>query len=361
MVSLVSTVLNDRCGLETFFAAISAQTRTPDEIIIVVAGSKDGTWELMQSEAERRDRPWSFRAIQEPHCNVARGRNLAIRHASGDIIVSTDIGCSWDAGWLEELVSPLEVRTEIELVNGSWAVFRNDLRTPWALTEWALMGEQKLDATPESSSSSRSIAYRKSTWEHLGGYPEDLTLAADDAVFALLIERADVRRAGAPIVRCYWQRHSDLTGFLKESRRYGIGDGEAAIRIKDMILIGGRLAFEVLGIACGLLALLPMMPGSPWLGFSILASALISVAFKVFKMRGAVRRLAATGTSHPLLRILALSYGTKWERLRGYTTGVWRGYFHCHETRRRLREMSPQLYRVAQDASAIHTKSPSCH
>ena len=43
------------------------------------------------------------------------------------------------------------------------------------------------------------------------------------------------------MVRCWWHRHEALPGFFKEAFRYGLGDGEAGIRKKDVILIGGRL------------------------------------------------------------------------------------------------------------------------
>jgi len=345
MISLVSTIFNDRIGLEKFFDAMVVQTRLPDEIVIVDAGSENGTWELMQAEAARTDRPWVLRSLQELRCNVARGRDLAIAAATGEIIISTDIGCDWEREWLEELVTPLEVDPNLELVIGSWAVRREDLHGPWPLTEWALKGDQRLEATAESHSSSRSIAYRKGTWEGLGRYPEDLTLAADDSVFALLIEKAAVKRASAPVVRCWWHRHETLQGFLKEAWRYGLGDGEAGIRKKDIALIGGRMALEALGLVVGLCGLLPWIPFSPWPGLVLLGLAAGSVALKIWKMLPAVRRLKDVGVDHALARLLAFTYGTKWHWLRGYAAGLSRGRIHCLDCRRRLREMTPERYR----------------
>lgn len=324
---------------------MACQTRHPDEIVIVDAGSKDGTWELMQAEAARTDRPWKFRALQERRCNVARGRNLAIQAAHGDLIVSTDIGCSWEPEWLAELVAPLEMDNKVELVIGSWAVDTKGLNQAWSKTEWSLFGEQRLEADSDSYSSSRSIAYHKSTWQRLGKYPEDLTFAGDDAVFHYLIEKAEIKRVGAPTVRCYWHRHVMFTSFLKEAYRYGLGDGEAGIRTKDVILIGGRMALELFGLLLGLMALFPIMPGAPWLGFVLLGVALSSVAAKALKLRPAVRRLAAAGVNHPFWRLLAFSYGTKWHWIRGHAIGRWRGRQQCCECRRRLREMTPERYR----------------
>lgn len=345
-VSLVSTISNDRQGLDNFFIAMAVQTRIPDEIVIVDAGSKDGTWELLLSEQARLDRPWTMHALQEHRCNVARGRDLAIEAASGEVIVSTDIGCDWDPQWLEELILPLKSDPAIHLVNGSWAVRKVDLHGPWALVEWALKGEQRFEATEASHSSSRAIAYRKDCWKALGGYPEDLTLAADDAVYAILIEKAAVPRVGAPVVRCWWHRHEKLHGFFKEAYRYGLGDGEAGIRGKDVILIGGRMALEAGCLLLGLAGLIPAVPGAPWLGVGLLALSVASVGEKIIKMRRAINRLIEAGVDRPLWRLLVFTYGTKWHWLRGYAVGRKRGSVHCLDCRGRLREMSPESYRM---------------
>jgi glycosyltransferase involved in cell wall biosynthesis len=345
MISLVSTIFNDRYGLEKFFQAMARQTHLPDEIVIVDAGSKDGTWELMQAEASRMDHPWKMKAIQEIRCNVARGRNLAIAASEGDLIVSTDIGCDWDSEWLEELVAPLDGRSSVDLVIGSWSVKREDLHGSWAITEWALKGDQRLEATAESYSSSRSIAYRKLVWEALGKYPEDLTLAADDAMFHYLIEKAGVKRVGAPVVRCYWHRHESLQGFFKEAYRYGLGDGEAGIRAKDVLLIGGRMAMEFLFLVLGLIGVIPLTSWSPWIGIFLLFIALLSVGAKVVKMKPAVFKLKQAHITNPLSRLLAFTYGTKWNWLRGYFAGLKRGRIHCLECRARLKEMSPSFYK----------------
>jgi len=345
MITLVSTIFNDRAGLAEFFAAMARQTRVPEEIIIADAGSKDGTWELMQAEAVRTDRPWQFYALQELRCNVARGRDLAIEPARGDIIVSTDIGCAWEPEWLAELVAPLEADSQVELVIGSWAVKHEELHGVWAQVEWALKGDQRLAATADSYSSSRSIAYRKVVWEALGRYPQDLTLAADDAVFHYLIEQAEVRRVGASKVRCYWHRHESLKGFFKEAYRYGLGDGEAGIRGKDVVLIGGRMAMEVVGFVFGFIGLLPLIPFTPWIGIGLLAVAAGSVMNKIYKLRKAIAQLKADGVSKPLMRLLVFTYGTKWHWLRGYFTGLRRGRVHCLDCRRRLRDMTPEVYR----------------
>ncbi len=344
MISLVSTIFNDREGLEAFFRDMERQTLCPDEIVITDAGSSDGTWELLLEESARTGRPWNLVALQESSCNVARGRNLSIAAASGQIIVSTDVGCDWDPEWLEELVQPFQKDELLHLVIGSWAVRREELLSPWALTEWALKGDQRLEATSSSYSSSRSIAYRKATWSALGKYPEDLTLAADDAVFDAFVRMADVPRAGVSIVRCYWRRHETINQYFKEAYRYGLGDGEAGIRGKDIALIGGRILLEGICLLIGIAGLFPRFSGFPWWGIAFLGGAGISILLRMRKMHSAAVILRENRISHPWLRLLIFTYGTKWHWIRGHCVGRIRGSTRCLDCRERLRTMTPDIY-----------------
>lgn len=345
MISLVTTVFNDRQGVIDFFGAMEKQTVGPDEIVIVDAGSKDGTWEAIEQARSKADRPWKLTAEIKPGCNVAAGRNRAIRLSGGNIIVSTDIGCEWDREWMEELVRPLLQNPSVDLVVGSWAVKPEGLEGEWALTEFALKGEQVFSASDSIACSSRSVAYRKSVWRGVGGYPEDLTLAADDSVFNHLMEKAGVTFAPAPEVRCYWHRHNTLRAFFKEQFRYGFGDGEAGIRSRDMLFTGGRIIVEILGLLAVPVALLA--GGGLQLGAGLLfLVALVSFAVRIRSLKGPARRLRELKVGHPLRHLLRFVYGTKLYWLAGFVKGHFRGNRSCRDCRERLASISPESYQA---------------
>ena len=46
-VSLIATVLNGADHLEAFLGSLAAQTRAPDEVVVVDGGSTDGTASLL--------------------------------------------------------------------------------------------------------------------------------------------------------------------------------------------------------------------------------------------------------------------------------------------------------------------------
>jgi glycosyltransferase involved in cell wall biosynthesis len=333
-VSLVSTVFNDREGLESFFLQMSAQTRHPSEIVIVDAGSKDGTWELLQAEMAS-ERPWKLMVWQDMRCNVARGRNLAIERATHDLIASTDIGCDWDAPWLEELVSPLINNPKIEIVVGSWGVREKDLVGDWARVEFGLRWQWlQTSSLPQTQSTSRSIAYRKSLWKRLGGYPEDLSFSSDDTTFDMLIKADGACASSAPIIRCYWRRHDTLRGFLKEQYRYFLGNGEARITGRHFVLVGTRLTGEAVGFLAGVIL---MLTSNFRLAGAICAMlAFISVAFRFRRWIPASRRIGTMGVNYPLWRVALFETLCRVYGLRGYLRGWLRGSKSCRDCRRRL-------------------------
>lgn len=336
MITLVTTVLNDRQGCVSFFEQMEAQFLLADEIVIVDGGSTDGTWEFLQSYQPSIS--YSLNVFQEKKCNVARGRNLAIASAKYDIIVSTDIGCTWESQWLQELAQPLIQNQQMEAVMGSWQVRSEDLKSDWAKVEYALLDQPKLIANQTSHASSRSIAYRKSLWEKIGGYPEDLTLAGDDMVFALLLHQHTTKVGYSPIPRCYWERPATLKSFCKESRRNSLGGGEAGIWLNYGILTGGRLAFEITLTFTGIICIFFVSP--IWLGIGIILFALLSVGLRIFKLFPAAHRFQENfGYDLSIIfKIVIFEYMTKIYGILGYWKGFVEGNRNCKQCRQRLQQ-----------------------
>jgi glycosyltransferase involved in cell wall biosynthesis len=329
MISLVSTILNDKAGAIALFEDLQKQTRFPDEMVVVDGGSNDGTWELLQEYAAKL--PFLLRPLQIPGANVSHGRNQAIEHSHGEWIVSTDFGCRLDPRWVEKLVEPYEKDPSVQIVTGSWKIDKSEIDSPAAWAEWTLaLGKIGMVATETCLASTRSIAFHQSVWVELGKYPEDLSLAGDDAIFSLWMVSSKKKIAAAPEVLCIWHRFKKLQSYWKEAKRNFLGCGEALFFLNFGIKTGIMTAIEILTLLA--IALIPHPV--------ILFAFLLIWSKRIFRWSHAVRFLVDQ-EKWPLSRalqllpwIIAFDLGTRWIGIRGYWQGVIQGTWKCRSCRR---------------------------
>jgi GT2 family glycosyltransferase len=334
--SLVSTVLNDVEGARDMLADLVAQTRRPDEFIVLDGGSRDGTYEFLLAEAPKL--PFKLVALQEKGANVSRGRNLAIAAATNEIILTTDFGCRLDPHWVEALMRPFEANDAVEIVTGSWKIKPEDIHTPAQWAEWALAGgKMEFIATEKCLASTRSLALKKKVWEDFGHYPEDLSLAGDDAIFSLWMVAANRKIAAAPDAICYWHRFEKLRSFLKEARRNFRGAGEAIFFLNYGVRTGTLFAIEVLSVVLLVAAIVSLFfHASPlWLAG---AAAFFALAwFKRFaRWHSAIGHLRAAGRAADWPMVPRFELGGRYNGVVGYWQGFFKGRTHCRRCREKM-------------------------
>jgi GT2 family glycosyltransferase len=214
-------------SLPRWRADIEAQTRAPDEIVIVDNVSSDGTQEFLSEWAKSTPTV----KVHEIKCGAAQGRNIAIKLSENEHIVSTDMGVRIDPIWFAEIVRPFEEDSEVEVVAGNYAIDVNTVKSPVTRAEYYLEDGGFARFGRDFVVGNRSVAYNRKVWDTLGGLPEDLTLYADDSVFGRQILQARYKMAFAPKALVYWARPQEFKDHWKESYNYGRGDGEANIKI----------------------------------------------------------------------------------------------------------------------------------
>jgi glycosyltransferase involved in cell wall biosynthesis len=216
-VSLVTTVLNARGHVEGFLATLAAQTRPPDETIVVDGGSTDGTLELLR-------RAEGITLIEEPGASIARGRNVAIAAASHDVIAVTDADCELEPDWLERLLEPILAGADVAM--GAYRpvteTFLHRCLAAVNLPDPAEWDEASF------MPSARSVAFRRSAIEAVGGYPEWLEIGEDMYVDHRWRELGlDMRLAREAVVR--WHLRPDLRSTFLQYFRYARGDALAGM------------------------------------------------------------------------------------------------------------------------------------
>lgn len=181
MISLIATVLNEGASIHRLMRSLAAQTLLPDEVVIVDGGSTDDTVAIIQTYADRL----TLRVRVEPGCSISQGRNRAIAAAQGGIITVTDAGVELAPGWFELITRPLVDDPAVQVVGGFFdAEATNTFELAMGATVLPLVDE----INPATFlPSSRSIAFRKSAWEAVGGYPEWLDYC-EDLIFDLRLK-----------------------------------------------------------------------------------------------------------------------------------------------------------------------------
>ncbi len=220
MISLIATVLNEGESIRRLMDSLLMQTILPDEIVIVDGGSRDRTVGILR----RYENKLPLKVIVAPGCNISQGRNLAIREAKGDIICVTDAGVALSQEWVDLITRPLLEFPRIDVVSG---FFRPDPHTIFEAAMGATVLPDQDDIDPVTFlPSSRSVAFRKSAWEEVGGYPEWLDYC-EDLIFDLRLRENFGAFGYAPDAIAYFRPRSSLKSYFKQYRLYARGDGKA--------------------------------------------------------------------------------------------------------------------------------------
>jgi glycosyltransferase involved in cell wall biosynthesis len=299
-VSLVATVKDAAPFVGAFLASVRAQTRAPDEVVIVDGGSTDGTREILDGAA-------GITLIDEPGSNIARGRNVAVRAASHEVIAVSDADCVLDPGWLEHILGPLEGGADVSM--GLYRPLTGSFFEACAAAV-SIREPHEIDAE-RFMPSARSVAFRREAFDDAGGYPEWLDLGEDMYLNhrwrALgsrleLAAEAVVYRRPRPSLRAYWRQ---FTGYAEADAVAGMYAERHALRFA----VYGALAIALGTRRQGLLA----------------ASTLAGAAYAARPVRRARRLLSAPAArTASLVAVPALMAVTDLAKMTGYLRGLLR-------------------------------------
>lgn len=218
--TLVTTVLNEEKSIHDFLNSLAKQSEFPDEVIIADGGSNDDTQQVIR---EFRS-PFPIRLVTKTG-NRSVGRNAAIEASKSEIIALTDAGTKLGRDWFKEITSPFS-DSNVDAVSG---LFKAEPKTFFENVSSTLMITDHDDINPDTwLPSSRSVAFRKSVWEKVGGYPEAFD-HNEDTPFDKAILKAGYKFHFAPKAVVFWRPRRDLKGFLWQYFRYSRGDGEGFI------------------------------------------------------------------------------------------------------------------------------------
>lgn len=178
LVTVITPAYNVGKYVAEAITSVSRQTFEDFEYLLIDDGSHDNTVEVI-AECARRDP--RVRLIQADHRGHSAARNRGISEARGEYIAFLDGDDRWHPGFLSRQVALLEslpsnvgavfCRSRVILENGTFAFF-----------QWQPAGAYDFDEFLIKNNPARngsSLLVRKSCFDEVGGFDEDLPSAAD--------------------------------------------------------------------------------------------------------------------------------------------------------------------------------------
>ncbi len=264
-----------------------------------------------------------LRVLAQPGANISQGRNAAIAAAKGPVIASTDAGVALEPGWLSKLVQPFEV----EGAAGVPAVvacgfFQPDARSVFELALGATTLPALEDINPQRFlPSSRSVAFPKSAWEAIGGYPEWLDYC-EDLILDFRLQKHGCRFVFVPDAVARFRPRNSLRAFFRQYYRYARGDGKAdlwpwkhAVRYLTYVVV---------------------LPVSLWLALTksvwwavLLALGALAMFFTPFRrLLPALRSLGVSDRLQAVLWVPVIRVTGDIAKMLGYPVGLWWRWRH---------------------------------
>lgn len=214
MVSVIITTYNEEKNIADCLKSILAQTRKPDEVIVVDDGSQDRTVEVVSK--------FPTKLIKTEHKERCHARNVGWKGATGDLVFFAEADSVFDKNWIKEILKTFE--------KGADAVIdRRRMYKPKTFLQKCL--EAQFDIRYAHYKPFSAWAFKKQILKDVGGFDEKLNQAEErdlgkrilDAGYKILLAQKAIQyHKGEPqnikelIKRAYVSARRKATGYFKK-------------------------------------------------------------------------------------------------------------------------------------------------
>lgn len=207
--------------LEESLQTLHAQSRPPDEIVVLDNASTDGTVSYI-----RKTFPDVRLLAETVNHGFAKGNNVAARAATGDYLVFVNDDVRLDERWLANLIRPLEddaglvacqslvmLHGEPGLINTSGTLV-NFLGVGWCRDYRKPLPSPRVNETP--SLSGAAFAIRRAAFDAIGGFDGDYFMYQCDVDLSWRLRLANIGRLGLATDSLVFHKYR----FTRHARKY---------------------------------------------------------------------------------------------------------------------------------------------
>lgn len=173
ILSVIVVVYNGAAYLQMALDSILAQTRAPDEILVVDGPSTDATPEIAQAIA-------GLRYLRLPGQGLAEARNVGLAAARGDLIAFLDHDDWWEPDKLEDQLAHLQTQSASQ---GNLTWVKLFLETGSALRPGF---KPRAFETGQPGFTPGTLMARRSLFQQVGGFNPAYTIGCDTDWFSRL-------------------------------------------------------------------------------------------------------------------------------------------------------------------------------
>jgi glycosyltransferase involved in cell wall biosynthesis len=213
-LTLVVPMRDESDSLPALYRSIRRQTRPPDKIIFVDAGSVDGTPDLATSLASADDR---VRVLTAGPATPGRARNVGIAEATTEWVALCDAGMELMSDWLEQLERTAASAAGCEVVYGSLEPAIRSRFDEYAALAY-VTPRRATPAGPLRGPTVQTCLIQRRAWEAAGRFPD--LRAGEDTVFIQRLERLGSPTAWAPRSVVYWDLAPNFKRTFSRFRLY---------------------------------------------------------------------------------------------------------------------------------------------
>ncbi len=215
-ISVVIPTHDRKSVLRRALESVFAQSRPPDEVVVVDDGSTDGTGAMVASEFK------SAIYISQAHKGVSSARNLGIRSSRFEWLAFLDSDDAWKPEKLKMQAEWLESDDSLRICHCDEIWIRNGVRVNPKLKHRKRGGSIYRHCLPLCAISPSSVIMHRSIFDNLGGFDESLPVCEDYDMWLRVASEYDVAYVDAPLVVKYGGHPDQLSRAYPAMDRYRI-------------------------------------------------------------------------------------------------------------------------------------------